>query len=151
MRSSRKQTKEEGQQAHLWASRLRRHASGLVALIAVVSLSACAGDGTDAAEPNPVLAGTGEVAAGEELYAANCAECHGVEATGTDQGPPFLHEVYVPSHHADGAFLAAVRTGVRPHHWDFGPMPPKPGLTDQDVADIVAYVRSLQRDAGIIE
>ncbi len=100
---------------------------------------------------NPVLAGTGEVAAGEELFAANCAQCHGVDARGTDQGPSFFSEIYVPSHHADGAFLFAVRNGVQPHHWDFGPMPPRPGLSDQDVADIVAYVRQLQRDAGVME
>ncbi|WP_414627958.1 hypothetical protein [Euzebya tangerina] len=30
-------------------------------------------------------------------------------------------------------------------------MPPQPGLSDQDVADIVAYVRGWQRDAGLIE
>lgn len=151
MRPSREQSKRECHRGKGRVSGLRRHAVGVVAFVAVLSVSACAGGGTDPAEPNPVLAGTGEVAAGEELYAANCAECHGVDAADTDQGPAFLDEVYVPSHHADGAFLAAVRTGVRPHHWDFGPMPPKPGLSDQDVADIVAYVRSLQREAGIIE
>ena len=50
----------------------------------------------------------------------------------------------------DAAFLLAVRNGVRPHHWRFGPMPPIDGITDDDVDDIVAYVRGLQRDAGII-
>ena len=43
----------------------------------------------------------------------------------------------------------AVRSGVRPHHWDFGPMPPVPGLTDAQVASIVAFVREQQRAAGI--
>lgn len=106
---------------------------------------------SDSAPDNPVLGGTGDVAVGESLYTANCAQCHGTDATGTDQGPSFLNDIYVPSHHADGAFLVAVRNGVQPHHWDFGPMPPQPGLTDEDVADIVAYIRSLQRDAGVIE
>ena len=109
------------------------------------------GDVSDAeGSSNPVLDGTGDVAAGEELYAATCAVCHGVDAGGTTTGPPFLHEVYVPSHHADGSFLAAVRNGVQPHHWDFGPMPPVQGLSDQDVADIIAWVRQQQREAGII-
>ncbi len=43
----------------------------------------------------------------------------------------------------------AARSGVRPHHWNFGPMPPVSGLTDQQVAAIVAYVRSQQQAAGI--
>ncbi len=125
----------------------------LVPLLTLLLLTAgCAGsDAGDpgAAGPNPVLAGTGEVAAGEQLYAANCAQCHGVDAAGTAQGPPFLSDVYEPSHHADGAFLIAVRNGVQPHHWDFGAMPPVDGLDDQQVADIVAWVRQQQRDAGI--
>ena len=121
--------------------------AGAVALLALM-LGACAsGNGTTPSGGG----GQGDVAEGEELYAANCAQCHGVDATGTDQGPPFIHEVYVPSHHADGAFLLAVRTGVQPHHWDFGPMPPRPEVSDEQVADIVAYVRSLQRDAGLID
>lgn len=126
----------------------------LVGLVLVLLAHACSGGdsgGAEQAAGNPVLDGAGQVAAGEELYAASCAECHGSDARGTDQGPPFIDQVYVPSHHADGAFLVAVRNGVQPHHWDFGPMPPRPGLSDQDVADIVAYVRSLQREAGLID
>lgn len=128
-----------------------RYATSLLTVILL--LSACGGgeasDDAAADGPNPVLAGTGEVAAGEELFANNCAQCHGVDANGTNQGPSFLNDIYVPSHHADGAFLIAVRNGVQPHHWDFGPMPPRPGLSDQDVADIVAWVRAQQRAAGI--
>jgi mono/diheme cytochrome c family protein len=119
-------------------------------LVASVMLTGCSSEGT-IETANPVLAGTGEVASGEELFAANCAACHGVDARGSDQGPSFLNDTYVPSHHADGAFLIAVRTGVQPHHWNFGPMPPRPGLSDQDVADIVAYVRAQQRYEGLIE
>ncbi|MFH2073700.1 MAG: cytochrome c [Actinomycetota bacterium] len=99
----------------------------------------------------PSPAATGDVASGEALFLANCTRCHGVEGTGTQSGPPLVHESYVPSHHADAAFLLAVRTGVRPHHWNFGPMPPIEGLTDDDVTDIVAYVRSLQRSGGLID
>lgn len=86
---------------------------------------------------------------GRELYGANCASCHGARGQGTEQGPPHVHRIYEPSHHGDAAFLIAVRQGVRPHHWDFGSMPPIEGLSDEDVADIVAYVRQLQREAGI--
>lgn len=93
----------------------------------------------------------GSAARGRELFADTCAQCHGTDLGGTDQGPPLLHEYYVPSHHSDQAFLVAVQRGVQPHHWGFGPMPPVPALSATDVADIVAYVRRQQREAGLIE
>lgn len=92
-----------------------------------------------------------DLAAGRELYAQNCAVCHGQGGVGTDQGPPFLHEVYVPSHHADASFQAAVARGVQPHHWDFGQMAPIPSLSPDEVADITAHVRQLQAEAGLID
>jgi mono/diheme cytochrome c family protein len=95
-------------------------------------------------------AAAGDMVSGEALFKANCAQCHGIEATGTESGPPLVHQYYVPSHHADAAFLLAVRNGVRPHHWNFGAMPAIRGLSDDDVANIVAHVRSLQRSAGLI-
>jgi hypothetical protein len=38
-----------------------------------------------------------------------------------------------------------------PHHWDFGAMPPIEGVEPDEVTNIVAHVRSLQREAGLIE
>jgi hypothetical protein len=68
---------------------------------------------------------------------------------GSDKGPPFLHPVYEPSHHGDASFQAAVRYGVRAHHWMFGDMPPVQGVSADDVAHITAYVRQQQRLVGI--
>ena len=95
------------------------------------------------------LAGEGDAAAGEVAFNGTCAACHGAGAVGTDEGPTFLDPIYRPNHHADGSFLAAVRLGVRQHHWRFGDMPPLDGLTDQDINNIAAYVRQLQTEAGI--
>ncbi len=91
----------------------------------------------------------GETVAGRVVFEGTCATCHGIEGTGTEQGPPLVHQYYRPGHHADGAFTLAIRNGVQPHHWDFGPMPPQPGLSDQDIADVTAYVREIQQLAGI--
>lgn len=88
------------------------------------------------------------VAVGGELYASNCAECHGDDLRGTDAGPSHLSQVYVPGHHSDGAFQVAVLAGSPQHHWDFGPMPPIEGLTDSDIEAIVAFVRERQRTEG---
>jgi hypothetical protein len=57
--------------------------------------------------------------------------------------------VYRSSHHADSAFMLAVRRGVRAHHWLFGDMPPQTEVTDRELADIVRYVRELQKANGI--
>ena len=86
---------------------------------------------------------------GEQLFDRHCGGCHGPNARGTDKGPPLAHRVYEPSHHSDQAFYLAVRNGVAAHHWRFGNMPPQPQVGDTDVAAIVAYVRWVQREAGV--
>ncbi len=88
------------------------------------------------------------VEVGSGLFAANCAGCHGADVRGTDLGPSLLSEVYEPGHHADGAFQVAVQRGVRAHHWEFGDMPPIPGLSPDDVATITAFIRDQQRTEG---
>jgi len=86
---------------------------------------------------------------GEDLFRKNCANCHGDAATGTNQGPPLVHKVYNPGHHADLAFHRAAKNGVKQHHWHFGDMPPIPAVSPQQVGHIIAYVRREQRRAGI--
>ncbi len=91
--------------------------------------------------PNPGL--------GKPLYEKNCASCHGADLRGSAERPPFIHRVYEPSHHGDIAFQLAARNGARAHHWQFGDMMPVAGVTPDDVAHITAYVRAMQRSAGI--
>ena len=97
-------------------------------------------------DPGPVPA---ELAEGERLFNDTCARCHGAQAAGTDAGPPLVHIVYEPNHHADIAFQRAVALGAPAHHWRFGNMPPVPGVDEAAVERITAYVRWLQRRAGI--
>ena len=87
--------------------------------------------------------------AGEEFYNANCVRCHGVRAVGTTEGPPLVHRVYEPSHHADFAFQRAVTMGVNAHHWRFGNMEPIEGITAEQITLMTGYVRWLQREVGI--
>ena len=118
-----------------------------VLLVMLTAAIAACGDGGGAG--GDTAGGTVDVAAGEELYLANCAACHGTDLRGSAAGPPLLDDVYEPSHHGDAAFRLAIERGVQPHHWDFGPMPAIGGLTDQDVDDIIAHVRVEQRAVGI--
>jgi mono/diheme cytochrome c family protein len=97
-------------------------------------------------DPGPIPAGLAE---GERLFNDNCARCHGARAAGTDAGPPLVHVIYEPNHHADIAFQRAVALGVSAHHWRLGNMPPVPGVDEVAVERITAYVRWLQRAAGI--
>ena len=97
-------------------------------------------------DPGPVPA---ELADGEQLFTRSCARCHGTLAAGTETGPPLVHVVYQPNHHGDIAFQRAVALGVPSHHWRFGNMPPLPGMSEAEVERITAYVRWLQRSAGI--
>jgi len=86
---------------------------------------------------------------GGDMFQANCAVCHGVNAVGTNKGPPLIHKIYEPSHHGDQSFLAATQNGVRQHHWKFGNMPAVPGVSRESTLQIVAYIRELQRANGI--
>lgn len=87
--------------------------------------------------------------AGESLFNAKCAACHGRNAAGSDLGPPLVHRIYEPNHHGDAAFYRAALLGVQAHHWRFGDMPAVEGVSEQDVASIVRFVRELQRASGI--
>lgn len=90
-----------------------------------------------------------ELREGEQKFTAKCSGCHGAGGVGTNQGPPLVHKIYEPNHHADAAFQNAAANGVRAHHWQFGNMPKIDGVTPDDVDQIVKYVRWLQKQAGI--
>ncbi len=118
----------------------------LVMVIAVVVFGPDPMDsdaGTGIAVQDPDL-----VAEGETVYQAACAACHGTDLRGTDLGPSHLSIVYEPNHHGDAAFVLAAVRGVTAHHWDFGDMAPVPGLDEDDLAAVVAYVREKQRIHG---
>ncbi|HEX6960052.1 MAG TPA: cytochrome c [Ferrovibrio sp.] len=78
-----------------------------------------------------------------------CAACHGDWGSGTDKGPPLIHRIYEPSHHADIAFTLAVQRGARQHHWNFGDMPPQPQVTPEEIRAIIRFVREVQEANGI--
>jgi len=115
----------------------------------VAASAGCGGDApriADDFDPGPTPF---EFIAGETMYTGSCATCHGTNGTGTTTGPPLVDKIYEPSHHADAAFHRSVQLGVVAHHWQFGPMAPVEGLPPEQVDRIIAYVRWLQRQAGI--
>lgn len=117
--------------------------------ISAFSLSACSDQETAGNEQSAALTVNPDPVLGKTLFAARCKNCHGKGAMGTTFGPPLIHKIYKPSHHADASFYRAVSIGVRSHHWSFGDMPKIHGITPREVTHIIAYVRQQQRKAGI--
>ena len=130
-----------------------RHRALASLCLGLATLVACAHDAPQGDDAIAAVVRDLEIPArfadGEALFDAHCASCHGHRALGTDRGPPLVHIVYEPSHHADIAFVMAVERGVRAHHWGFGDMPPVPDLSRDRLLLVVEYVRFLQREAGI--
>ena len=115
-----------------------------IVVVLTLVVAACA---TDTASEGPTA--PPDLDRGRAVYETSCAQCHGPAADGSDTGPPLADDVYRSSHHADISFELAVKFGVLHHHWDFGAMPAVPGLSAQDIADVTAFVRDLQQQAGI--
>ena len=88
---------------------------------------------------------------GEAAFNRTCSICHGAKAEGTQAGPPLVHRLYIPGHHPDISFRNAVKNGVISHHWNFGHMPPQQGVPDEEIENIICYVRELQIAGGIYE
>lgn len=132
--------------------------SALTTILALLLLPFIAGCSSDSNKPALAIDIASTIAAveipsehqaGLAAFDANCAQCHGDRALGTEQGPPLVHTIYEPSHHADLAFVMAAQRGVRAHHWQFGDMPPLPHLEHEQILSIIAYVRFLQEKVGI--
>ena len=124
----------------------------VLSALPVLLLVGCGGEkgGTSRSESQP-SSDAELLSEGEDLFGQTCAACHGADLKGTTTGPPFLDPIYAPNHHPDEAFYAAAANGVQPHHWDFGPMPAQPSVSEEEVAEIIAYIRSKQAEAGITD
>lgn len=131
---------------------------GLASLLCWLLVLGCSENGTSASgssAPTPVAQLTAgkdvpaEFKDGETKFNTFCSPCHGPQASGTGHGPPLVHKIYEPNHHADFAFQRAAAQGVKAHHWKFGNMPKIEGVTPEDVTQIIGYIRWLQRQAGI--
>ena len=98
-----------------------RHPLAVIIFAVVMVAAACGPD-----EPQAGPSTSGDPARGAEVYAANCASCHGADLRGTDKGPSHLSIVYEPGHHGDASFRSAIANGSPQHHWEFGDMEPTP-------------------------
>ena len=129
-------------------TRIRVSLSLLGAALAL-GLAACGGGApsSTATPAGPV----GDPAKGQTLFAGTCSACHGPDATGvTGLGKNLTTSAFVAAQ-TDAQLLAFVKTGRPvddPANTTGVAMPPRggnPALTDQDLADIISYVRTLHK------
>jgi disulfide bond formation protein DsbB len=93
------------------------------------------------------------IAHGTRVYASTCIACHGPDAKGLPNlGKDLVHSEFVKKLD-DDALLAFIKRGRDPGdplNTTKILMPPKggnPALSDDDLLDVIAYVRSLQKQA----
>lgn len=131
---------------------MRRRTIVIVCLLLalLLALTACSGGGAPAAPPTPA-GPVGDASKGAEKFASTCVACHGPDATGvTGLGKDLTTSEFVKGKsNADLiAFVKVGRPTSDPANTTGVDMPPKGGnpvMTDQDLADIVAYLRTLEK------
>ncbi|MCB9156091.1 MAG: cytochrome c [Caldilineaceae bacterium] len=114
--------------------------------------AAAASDSGQDTQPDAADAPVGDVAAGENVYKTTCFACHGPDAKGIPGLGKSLHTTdseFVRSK-TDAELVAYINTGRSvddPLNTTGVAMPPKggnPSLTEQDMYDAVAYLRTLK-------
>lgn len=146
---------------------------GIPFVVAAVVLAACGGGGAQPTPtsvpptptsvpptPTPAVSGgvgeeagvTGDATRGKELFVGTCAACHGPTA----EGIPGLGKDLTTSEFvaglSDAELLEFIKKGRPiddPLNTTGVEMPPRGGnmtLTDDDLRDIIAYIRSLHKD-----
>jgi mono/diheme cytochrome c family protein len=105
------------------------------------------GNAAAAAIRNPVAATPQSVAGGQETYRKSCAPCHGIKAeggSGNDLIPasPDLTDEMWDHGSTDGAIFDNIKNGVAP---DFNMTPWKDQLKDDEIWNVVNYLRSIAK------
>lgn len=89
------------------------------------------------AAPAKAAGGAGDVEKGKSIYAANCSMCH--QPTRAGMPPVFPSLIGVVDRVGEKRVRTVAKEGIpdaKP------PMPPHPNLTDQDITDLVAFLKT---------
>lgn len=119
-------------------------------LVLALALTACGG-GQAPTEPPPTPAPAGNAAGGEVLFTQTCAACHGPKGEGVQGlGKDMTTSEFIAGKSDDELveFIKVGRAPDDPLNTTGVAMLPKggnPALSDDDLYDIVAFIRTLQR------
>jgi len=124
----------------------------VIAVLVVVAAMALvvAGCGSDSVDVTTTAAAGTPVAHGQQLAGQSCSSCHGQNFEGVKNLGPALADNHYIQDHTDDEIIDFIKEG-RPRDAQDNEtgiaMPPyggNPRLTDDDLADIVLFLRTLQ-------
>jgi mono/diheme cytochrome c family protein len=122
----------------------------LLLLVAALILAACGGGGGAAPAQKPAES-KGDATKGKTVFEGTCSSCHGPDAKGLPGLGKDLTTSEWVSTQTDAQLLKFVKTG-RPAADKLNTtgidMPPKggnPALTDADIENVIAFVRSIHQ------
>jgi disulfide bond formation protein DsbB len=120
-------------------------------LVAALLLAACGGGGGQPAPAQKAETPKGDAAKGKTVFEGTCSSCHGPDAKGLPGLGKDLTTSEWVSTQTDAQLLKFVKTG-RPAADKLNTtgidMPPKggnPALTDADIENVIAFVRSIHQ------
>ncbi len=138
----------------------------MIFLIVALIISACGGDDSSGGDTEPAAENentaveepaeeeesemVGDSAAGKTSYDSVCVACHGADATGVVNLGKDLTNSEFTQEMSDAELVEFIKVGRSvsdPANTSGVDMPPKggnPALSDQDLYDIVAYLRTLE-------
>jgi mono/diheme cytochrome c family protein len=123
-----------------FSMRVSRHAGASAALFLLFATAGLLAQRRD--YPNRPPADPAAVERGKALYGVNCQFCHGADTRGGDSGPSLLRSAIVLDDQHGESIAPVVRAGR--------PGMPKFSLTDDQIADVAAFVHTF-RAAGYDE
>ena len=83
---------------------------------------------------------------GQTNFHRVCAQCHGPDAMGGKRAPTFLQEKFIPKNFSNSRIVRTILNGS-----DSGAMPSqKKRVNDEEIGEIIKYIRHSQKKAGII-
>ena len=86
-----------------------------------------------------------EYLSGQKHFHRVCATCHGEDATGGKKAPTFLKESFNPINFSNVRIANTILNGS-----NSGSMPSqKNKINDEQIREIIKYIRFSQREAGI--
>jgi disulfide bond formation protein DsbB len=119
-------------------------------LVLTLAFTACGGDEAPA-EPPPTPAPSGNAAEGEPLFTQTCSACHGPKGEGVEGlGKDMTASEFIAGKSDDELveFIKVGRAPDDPLNTTGVAMLPKggnPSLSDEDLYNIVAHIRTLQK------
>jgi cytochrome c len=120
--------------------------TAVLILILIPGLAACRSGA--AGEPTPAPIGAADTAAGEKVYARACMTCHGSKGEGIPGMSKDMTQSEVIASNTNQELVEFIKLGGAPGEaLVMLPKAGNPALTDANLYDVAAYLRTLQKQS----